>query len=141
MEAPVRPGLCYCQAIRRSARYLTRMYDRHLASAGISISQYSILATLQSEPHLLVAALADRMVMERTTLVRALRPLREAGLVESGAGGSGRSLALSLSQRGLKKVAETRPLWEAAQKEFENVFGARRAMRLRKEMREVSLLA
>lgn len=141
MEAPIRPSLCYCQATRRSARYLTRMYDRHLVPAGISISQYAILAALQREPHLLVAELAGRMVMERTTLVRALNPLREAGLVESGATGSGRRLALSLSQRGLKKVAEARPLWEAAQKEFEKEFGVKRAMRLRKETHEVSLLA
>jgi DNA-binding MarR family transcriptional regulator len=117
------------------------MYDRHLAPSGISISQYAILATLKREPHLLVAELADRMVMERTTLVRALRPLREAGYVESGAAGSGRSLALSLSEQGLQKVAEAMPLWDAAQKEFEEAFGAKRAMRLRKEMEEVSFLA
>ncbi len=141
MEALIQPTLCYCQASRRSARYLTRTYDRHLAPAGISVSQYAILIALEREPDLLVAELAERMVMERTTLVRALQPLRQAGYVVSGQAGSGRSLALSLSSRGLKKVTEARPLWDAAQNEFEGSFGVRRAVKLRKEMLAASLLA
>jgi DNA-binding MarR family transcriptional regulator len=141
MKARIQPSLCYCQASRRSSRHLTRTYDRHLAPAGISISQYAILATLERDPDLLVAELADRMVMERTTLVRALKPLRQAGYVLSGQVGSGRSLALSLSPHGLKKLAEARPLWNAAQNEFEKAFGVQRAVRLRKEMLAASLLA
>jgi hypothetical protein len=71
--------LCHCLAARRHARLLTRLYDRHLAPSNLSISQFSVLAMIEARPQLLIAELAEAMVMERTTLVRALKPLlREA---------------------------------------------------------------
>ncbi len=133
--------LCYCQAARRSARFLSRMYDRHLAPVGINIQQLSILGAIAHNPGLLTADLADRMVMERTTLVRALKPLREAGLVISERSDTGRSLTLTVSRRGYKVVAEAMPLWEAAQQEFETQFGSGNAATLRKEMQKASALA
>ncbi|QAY95478.1 MarR family transcriptional regulator [Methylovirgula ligni] len=139
MQEPLE--LCYCQAARRSARFLSRMYDRHLAPVGINIQQLSILGAITHNPGLLIADLADRMVMERTTLVRALKPLREAGLVMSGASGTSRSLALTVSRRGHKVVADAMPLWEAAQHEFETQFGSGNAATLRKEMQKASALA
>lgn len=88
---------------------------------------------------MLVADLSERMVMERTTLVRALKPLREAGLVVSGkAAGMGRSLTLALSEEGTQKVAQAMPLWQAAQQEFEQSFGIERSEQLRGELWAVS---
>lgn len=130
---------CYCQASRRSARALSRIYDRHLAPAGISISQFSILTILESEQSMVVADLMARMVMERTTLVRALKPLRAAGFVVSDKAGTGRTLALSLSAQGSRKVAEAMPLWQAAQQEFEQSFGLERGKKLRTELLAASL--
>jgi DNA-binding MarR family transcriptional regulator len=133
--------LCYCQAARRSARFLSRLYDRHLAPAGINVQQLSILSTIENDPGLLIADLADRMVMERTTLVRALKPLQDAGLVVTKPSGTGRSLMLNVSRRGCKIIADAIPLWEVAQREFETLFGADRAIRLRKEMQKAAVLA
>ncbi len=139
MDTSLKPEFCYCQASRRSARLLSRIYDRHLAPAGISISQFTILAILKRLPGLLVADLARQIVMERTTLVRALNPLREAGFVQSEATGVGRSLALSLSRRGADKIAEAMPLWIDAQREFEQLFGTARAETLRNELLAVPI--
>jgi DNA-binding MarR family transcriptional regulator len=139
MQEPLE--LCYCQAARRSARFLSRMYDRHLAPVGINIQQLSILGAIAHNPGLLIADLAERMVMERTTLVRALKPLREAGFVISERSETGRSLALTVSRPGSKVVAEAMPLWEAAQHEFETQFGSSKAAALRTEMRKASALA
>lgn len=132
------PDLCYSLAARRSARYLARLYDRHFAAAGISSSQFSILSLLERQPDISIAELARKMVMERTTLVRALRPLQDAGLVKSEAAERGRALKLSASSAGLKKVAEARPAWKAAQAEFESAFGPDRAARLRSDILEIT---
>lgn len=78
------------------------------------------------------------MVMERTTLVRALRPLQNSGLVTSEPAKAGRALQLSASAAGLRKVAAALPAWEAAQAEFEAAFGQERAARLRNDVLEVS---
>ncbi|HEY1609025.1 MAG TPA: MarR family transcriptional regulator [Paraburkholderia sp.] len=113
---------------------MSRIYDRHLMPAGLSISQFGILSAISRRPGVLVADLADHMVMERTTLVRALKPLRDAGFVRSAAAGKGRSLALELSPSGADKLAEARPYWAEAQREFEQQFGRARASKLREEL-------
>lgn len=78
--------------------------------------------------------------MERTTLVRALRPLQDAGFVESEPSGTGRSLALTLSPSGRQKAAQAFPLWSKAQQEFETMFGVRNAKALRGTMQRASKL-
>ena len=138
MSALEGPDLCYSLAARRSARFLARLYDRHIAPAGLTSSQFSILSLLERHPDISVAELARRMVMERTTLVRALRPLQEAGFVQSEAAGLGRALKLSASPAGLRKVAAARPAWEAAQAEFEAAFGHDRAARLRGDILDIT---
>ena len=55
----IKPEFCYCQASRRGARLMSRIYDRHLAPAGISISQFSILSRIARQPGVLIADLAD----------------------------------------------------------------------------------
>ena len=132
--------LCYSHAARGSARFLSRLYDRHLAPVGINIQQLTILSMILHKPGILIADLAEQMIMERTTLVRALVPLQKAGFVATEAAGSGRSLSLTVSKPGLQKVLAAQPLWSNAQQEFETKFGAEKAKRLRNAMQEASSL-
>ena len=132
---------CYCQAARRSARFLSRLYDRHLAPEGINIQQLSILSLVLRDPGMLIADLANQMVMERTTLLRALKPLQRAGLVVSAPSGTGRSLALKASRKGQRKAAHAVLLWREAQREFEALFGVAEARALRDAMRKAAALA
>lgn len=128
------PDLCHCFAARRNARYLTRLYDRHLSVANVSISQFSLLAVLASYPDISISELAERMVMERTTLVRALKPLQTAGFIHSRAEGSRSALRLSLSDDGMAKIQEAEPFWRAAQDEFEAQMEPDRAVSLRESL-------
>ena len=63
--------------------------------------------------------------MDRTSLVRALKPLQRDGLVVIGAAASGgpRQNALALTAAGIAKLAEAEPLWRNAQNEFAERFG------------------
>lgn len=131
------PDLCHCLASRRSARMLSRIYDRHLAPAGINISQFALLSHLAKDPGLSARILASRMVMERTTLVRALRPLRAGGLVE-GATEGGADLRFRLSSKGRELLDDASPLWQAAQVEYEHSVGVERAARLRTELLSIT---
>src|SRR3546814_11719452 len=58
---------CTCFKLRRAARRVTQLYDRQLQPAGLRITQFGLLARLRAEP-LQMAALAERMGMDRTTL-------------------------------------------------------------------------
>ena len=134
MTTPTGPYLCYALAARRNARRLSRLYDSHLAPAGLSASQYSILVLLAEHRQLKVAELANMLSMERTSLVRALKPLEFAGWVVAARPDNGRSFDIKLSARGYKKVAQALPLWENAQAAFEREVGRDQAVRLRDEI-------
>lgn len=140
MDYPIGPDLCHCLAARRSARYLTRIYDRYLLPTGLSVSQFSILSLIEHHGKVRTADLAKLMVMERTTLVRALKPLQSAGWVKSEIPDGSAASEFSLSRQGVRKVAEARPLWEDAQRAFEAHFGQERAASLRRDTLEVGLL-
>src|SRR5258705_4813394 len=79
-----------CFAIRQAARYVTQLYDRHLAQVGLKTTQFSIMCRLRRRKWMTMKELADAMVMERTTLVRAIQPLQRDGLVFTEASKSNR---------------------------------------------------
>lgn len=125
------PDQCYCLASRRSARYLTRLYERHLAPSGMTSSQFSILALLAHTPNMTVADLADAMEMERTTLVRTIKPMKEAGWIKEGAEKLGRAVVLVITRAGHQQHRRGQPFWQAAQAAFEREVGRQAAAQLR----------
>jgi DNA-binding MarR family transcriptional regulator len=132
-----------CFAIRQAARHISQLYERHLSEADLTPTQFSILGALRRGANLTMLELAQAMVMDRTTLVRALRPLLRNGLVANEAGGAGtRRLQLGLTASGHARLDRAMAYWLAAQNEFERKFGPQRAASLRRELfrvtREVS---
>ncbi|PXW16486.1 MarR family winged helix-turn-helix transcriptional regulator [Paraburkholderia caballeronis] len=128
-----------CFAVRQAARHLSQLYERHLSAAGLTPTQFSILGALGRAASLTMVELAGAMVMERTTLVRALRPLLRAGLVADAADAAcPRRRQLTLTPEGRARLGEAAVHWRAAQDEFERRFGARRAAWLRRELFRVT---
>ena len=132
-----------CFAVRQAARHLSQLYERHLSAAGLTPTQFSLLSALSWSTSQTMAELARAMVMERTTLVRALRPLLRDGLVvdavnDATAAGCPRRRQLMLTPAGRTRLCEASVYWRAAQDEFEHRFGVRRAARLRSELFRVT---
>jgi DNA-binding MarR family transcriptional regulator len=124
-----------CFAIRQAARYMSQLYDRHLANVGLTITQFSLLGRLKRTGPMTMKQMADAMRMQRTTLVRTIQPLRRQGLVSSEAlGAEGRALSIVLTAAGDARLQAGREHWYAAQAEFENRFGEQRAAALRSEL-------
>ena len=124
-----------CFAIRQAARYVTQVYDRHLGQVGLKTTQFSIMCRLLRRKWMTMKELADSMVMERTTLVRAIQPLQRDGLVFTEASRSNRRvLTVMLTTAGEERLKTAREHWYAAQSEFEERFGSQRAARLRDEL-------
>ena len=131
---------CNCLAVRQAARHITQFYDQHLAPAGLRTTQFSILAKLKRLGPMTINALADELVLDRTTLGRTMLPLERDGLIEIKDGTSDRrSKELHLTKAGAERLASARRLWIGAQKRFEAAFGAERASNLRNELRAVTL--
>lgn len=126
---------CNCLALRQAARFVTQLYERHLAPVGVTPAQFSIMANLTHRPGLLMSELAESLVMDRTTLLRALKPLQRDGFVATAASEQdARAHALSLTKLGERTFARALVAWQAAQDEFETQFGQGRAKALRDEL-------
>jgi DNA-binding MarR family transcriptional regulator len=113
---------CYCLNIRRAAQAITNIYDKCLASTGLSSSQYSILNALHGLKKVSVSKLAIALRLDRTTLVRNLKPLEEKGLVIDVAY-EGRNRQMQLTEYGLQICKDASPLWLEAQRKLEQLLG------------------
>ncbi|MGI4813235.1 MAG: MarR family winged helix-turn-helix transcriptional regulator [Janthinobacterium lividum] len=130
---------CNCFAIRQAARYITQLYERHMGRVGLSAAQFTILNRVDRTAQLTTQQLAEAMVMERTTLLRALKPLQRDGLVETLPSATNRrATSLVLTDAGRSKIKAARLCWADAQREFEEQFGAKRAKALRRELFEMT---
>jgi len=129
---------CNCVALREAARHVTQLYDRHLAAAGLRNTQYSILARLKRLGPTTINALAQDMVMDRTTLGRSIVPLQRRRLIVARRGrDDGRSKELHLTKTGFARLDAAFKGWAKAQAQFEGTLGGDRALELRGLLRAV----
>lgn len=128
-----------CFALRQAARHISRLYERHLSGARITPTQFSILAALKRGSRLTMIELAQAMVMDRTTLVRAIQPLlRDEFVASEPSERNTRRLHFTLTDGGHAKLQEATVFWIAAQEEFERKFGRQQAAELRRELFRVT---
>jgi len=73
------PEVCNCAALRQAARRVTKLYDDALAPTRLGVNQYSILSRLSHVGPSTIQALAQLLVMDRSTLGHLLRPLDRIG--------------------------------------------------------------
>ena len=135
MRTPSTLASCNCFAIRQAARHVTRLYERHLEEAHLTSAQFSILGALGEAGSMTMAELASALVMDRTTMLRAMKPLQRESLLQSGASAPDpRQLVFSLSSAGERRLREAMPRWRKAQEAFEAEFGSREAAGLRRSL-------
>jgi DNA-binding MarR family transcriptional regulator len=135
MKTPSTLNSCNCFAVRQAARYVTKLYEHYLAEAQLTSAQFSILGALGEAGPMTMVELASALGMDRTTLLRAMKPLQREEFLKSGAGTADpRQLVFSLSSAGVRKLKEALPLWGKAQEAFEAEIGAREAARLRSSL-------
>ena len=116
---------CACLRLRKATRKVTAIYDAALAPAGLTCTQFSLLAYLHIQTDLSMAELAGRLAMDPTTLTRVLRPLEERGQVEILVSREDRRRrAVAVTALGRKTFAAAVPLWRQAQAELGTILGA-----------------
>ena len=124
--------LCHCLVTRRMSRFVSRIYQDRLSPACITANDVAIFDFLSLKQSMTMAQLADAMLMERTTLVRTVKPLQDRGFIEtSKVPGSRRELHLSLTEAGRAKKLEGERLWAMAQSDIEGRIGQDEARQLR----------
>jgi len=134
-NSPLRSvALCDCLAIRQAARQITQLYERYLSREGLSANQYAILRKLSPFEGLSISHLALSMVMDATSVSRAIKPLVRDGLISVSTDQDARTRKLELTKAGRIRLKSATVLWQRAQDEFEATFGPEEAQRLRHTM-------
>jgi DNA-binding MarR family transcriptional regulator len=119
------PSACACTALRKASRALTRLYDARLSSHGVTATQFALLRTIGRAGEAPLSALGDQLVMDRTTLYRALAPMERQGWIETRRADHGRARLARLTPGGEALALAAAPAWEAAQTEVAESLGAR----------------
>ena len=84
-----------------------------------------------------MSEMAEALVMDRTTLLRAVKPLQRDGLVAAKRGdgeGDPRQVSFALTAAGRDKLKDAMTRWMSAQQEFEAQVGPTRAARMRRDL-------
>lgn len=137
--AGLNPDRCNCLALRQAARHVTQFYDQYLVPTGVRTTQFSILTKLKRLAPVTINALAEEMVMDRTTLGRNIQPLEREGFIAVRQGRADRrSKELHLTDVGVARLREAETAWAEAQTRFEREFGTERAADLRAVLRAVT---
>ena len=117
---------CVCFNLRWVTRKVTQFFDAEMRRHGIRPTQGSILRALNAKENWSMAELSDWLGMDRTTLVRNLRPLQRDGLVELGGGGRGKLVELAITAKGRNQLGKLTPAWRAAQSAVVKTLGEKR---------------
>jgi DNA-binding MarR family transcriptional regulator len=114
---------CACFDLRRATRAVSRMYDDFLRDAGLNITQFSLLRLIYVEKDLSISTLGRYMVMDRTSITRALAPLERDRLIYSRTGADKRIRIISVTNKGRKLVESAEPKWRQAQEALMDTIG------------------
>lgn len=114
---------CYCITLRNAANLISKIYDNHLEPFDLTIRQYSLLINVGRLGSANITTLSDHTNLDRTSLVRMLRPLLKKELIEDTAGNGKRDRNIRLTDNGRLLLAKAAPAWQMAQDEIEIKLG------------------
>jgi DNA-binding MarR family transcriptional regulator len=129
---------CTCFNVRRMARVITQFFDTEVRRHGIRPTQTPILGALQAKSGWKMAELSDWLGMDRTTLVRNLRPLQRDGLVRVSGGGRGSHVELAITEKGRAALAKMLPAWRSAQDKVVATLGKERWSSIIRDLEQVA---
>jgi len=122
---------CTCMRLRKASRRMTQIYDHSLESAGMTVTQYGLLGHLARYDGIGIGALAEKLIMDPTTLTRNLRPLERRGYVSMKPDRRDkRSRCLHLTTSGRAAFETAKPAWVRAQRRIEEALGGSEAAAL-----------
>jgi DNA-binding MarR family transcriptional regulator len=130
---------CVCLNLRRVTRAVTQFFDAEMRRHGIRPTQWTILQALNAKKTWSMAELSSVLGMDRTTLVRNVRPLQRDGWVQAAGGGRGSRVELSITAKGREKIKESLPAWHAAQRAAVETLGEQRWSTLLSDLETAAL--
>jgi DNA-binding MarR family transcriptional regulator len=130
---------CLCLHAQRAARALARRFDEALRPFGLTNGQFSLLMALNRPEAPPMGSVAALLIMDRTTLTAALKPLERRGLVAvTPDSADRRSRRVGLTEAGRALLASALPVWTRSHAAIEAQLPAGNADRLRSDLAALS---
>jgi DNA-binding MarR family transcriptional regulator len=120
---------CPSLRVRAAGRVLTRVYDEALRDVGLGMSQLPMLAAVatRGDRGFTITDLARALVMDRTSVTRAIAPLEKAGLLcVARSPGDARLKIVIITRVGENRLREAYPRWQRTTRRIRKVFGPAR---------------
>ena len=116
---------------------LSEIYDASLKPAGVTVAQYYLLINLSRLGSANITHWAQRVGLDRSTMVRNIKPLQARGYVETT---EGRGKVFTLTSEGKHVLELAVPLWECAQEKIQAALGdddAQALLRISEKLQEI----
>src|SRR5262245_44161766 len=116
---------CAGEGLRQASREVSRFYEAAFARVDLSATQFSILVAVHLRGPVPLSRLAERLVLDRTSLYRAVKPLVRRGRLRILPGQTRRERTATLTEAGRRLLADALPIWEQAQGRLVGALGPR----------------
>jgi DNA-binding MarR family transcriptional regulator len=108
--------------VQRAARALARRFDDAMRPLDLTNGQFSLMMALNRPKPPAMTAVAALLVVDRTTLTAALKPLQRRGLIKVTIDPvDRRSRLMALTQKGRRLLARAVPVWERTHRKVEGL--------------------
>ena len=114
---------CLNLELRKANRVLSQLYDSYLQECGLKTSQFSILRAVRFLKKTTNSELQEVLVLDQTSLSRALKPLIRDELIEANPGTDRRQKELCLTDKGKELYKEAEEHWNMAQEYVSQTLG------------------
>jgi DNA-binding MarR family transcriptional regulator len=128
---------CLYTRTRQLVRLLSRIYDEAMAPVGLEGTQFTVMIGVSrfGDGGAPISKLAEKLVMDRTTLTRNIGPLEKGGFLRVARDPQdARVRVLLLTRKGERAVADGGRCWEQAQDIVKARLGIARTERLAAEL-------
>lgn len=116
---------CTCQGLRRAARAISKVYEAAFTELDLTATQFAILVAVHLRGPVPLSRLAERLVLDRTSLYRAVKPLERRGCLRVVPGRTGRERLATLTGKGRRLLEDALPIWEGVQQRVVRALGSR----------------
>lgn len=108
--------ICVCANLRKKTRAVTQLYDKLLQPTGLKVTQYSMLAHIDLQQAVSISRLGEILQLDQTTVTRNINLLKQHGYVALKRDtNDARTKQITLTEKGLEKLHEAAPIWQAIQ--------------------------
>jgi len=128
---------CAGGGLRRASRAISRFYEAAFAPLDLTGTQFSILVAVHLSGSIPLSRLAEALVLDRTSLYRAVKPLVRRRCLRILPGQTRRERTTTLTGVGRRLLAEALPIWARTQAQVVGALGRRSWVALSSGLRQI----